>query len=151
MDQSHDVDYIGAGQEGFGGNTFGVEMCEGAFETSTMKPVKVADDKSLTVGVPTVTGKGNAYWNTVSEGGETFVPTYSFLSGHFESVQDDETEKYTGWTLNYVSQENCGTADAPEPFVMTINGVCDDKSTAAAWTDYKLDGDCGASVTYTGK
>lgn len=34
---------------------------------------------------------------------------------------------------------------------MTINGVCDEKSTSAAWTDYKLDGDCGASVTYTGK
>jgi hypothetical protein len=34
---------------------------------------------------------------------------------------------------------------------MTINGVCDDKSTKAVWSDYKLDGECGASVTYTGK
>jgi hypothetical protein len=54
--------------------------------------------------------------------------------------------------LNYVSQENCGTADEPpKPFVMTINGVCDSTSTAAVWSDYKLDGDCGASVEYTGK
>jgi hypothetical protein len=28
LDQSHDVDYIGTGEKGFGGSTFGVEMCE---------------------------------------------------------------------------------------------------------------------------
>jgi hypothetical protein len=51
-----------------------------------MPAIKLADDKSLTVGTPTATGKGNAYWNVVSEGGKTFIPTYSFLSGHFEST-----------------------------------------------------------------
>jgi hypothetical protein len=30
LDQSHEFDYIGAGEEGFGGNTFAVEMCESA-------------------------------------------------------------------------------------------------------------------------
>jgi hypothetical protein len=32
-----------------------------------------------------------------------------------------------------------------------MTGVCDLIETAGTWTDYKLDGDCAASVTYTGK
>lgn len=51
-----------------------------------MPAIKLADDKSLTVGTPTATGKGNAYWLVAPKGSETFIPTYSFLSGHFEST-----------------------------------------------------------------
>ena len=154
LDAHKSVEYIGAGQSGFEGHTFAVEICEGSFEASTL-PVQTVGETKFTVGaVPTTTKKGNAYWTTAST--ETFVPTYSFLSGNFNSTYDETTDKYDGWTLTYASQENCGTTDEPKPFVMTVNGICqepakDAKTTAGVWSDYKLANECSASVTYTGK
>lgn len=94
---------------------------------------------------------GNAYWSVQDDAASTFTPKYSFLSGNFESVQDLETEKYTGWTVTYASHQNCGNEEAPEPFVFEINGVCDESSKSDVWSDYRYTQKCKAEVTYTGK
>lgn len=84
MDEHAGIEYIGSGAEGFDGNTFAVELCEGSFDASTMKPYETAANKTITVGaIPSTLQKGNAYWTTQSTGGETFIPNYSFLSGNF--------------------------------------------------------------------
>ena len=151
MDAHKSVDYIGVNQEAFGGSTFAVELCEPAFETKTMPAYKNSDKESMTVG--TGAGnlrKGNAYWTEADGSSSNFTPKYSFLNGNFVSVENDD-EEYTGWTLTYASQENCGTSAAPQPFVFTINGVCDEKNVAGTYSHYAKDGDCAASVSYTGK
>jgi len=117
-----------------------------------MPDYKVGDVSYKQLAAETPIKHGNAYWSTADSEASTFTPKYSFLSGNFESVQDLETEKYTGWTVTYASHQNCGTAEAPEPFVFKINGVCDETSKADVWSDYTFtEGSCAAEVTYTGK
>ena len=72
LDAHKSVEYIGAGQTGFDGHTFAVEICENSFDASTL-PVQTVGETKLTVGaIPATTKKGNAYWTTAST--ETFIP-----------------------------------------------------------------------------
>lgn len=101
----HGVDYIGKNSAAYKGQTFAVEVCENSFDTEKLTPYtptgstetyeRSHTDASL--------GKGNAYWTTLNSDETTFYPEFSFLSASFASVQDEETEKYTGWTLTYAS------------------------------------------------
>tara|TARA_B110001450_G_C17618465_1_gene480214 strand:+ start:348 stop:1511 length:1164 start_codon:yes stop_codon:yes gene_type:complete len=150
MDAEKSVDYIGAGQAGFNDHTFGVKLCESSFDYTKMPDYKVGDE-TLVVGAPEASLKhGNAYWTTAD--GTNFTPEYSFLSGNFASTQDEDTEKYNGWTVTYASIQKCSssTTEAPEPFVFTMNGICDATAKTGTWSDYTNTADCAASVTYTG-
>ena len=125
-------------------------MCENSFDpTKDLPDYKVGDVKYNALAGATLK-HGNAYWSTENSADTTFTPEYSFLSGNFLSVQDKDTEKYTGWNVTYASYQNCG-GDTPAPFVFTMHGVCDETSKADVWSDYTFDGSCAASVTYTGK
>jgi len=77
VDNNKSIDYIGKGQEGFGGHTFAVELCEMSFPIATMPSYTTGTkDSAVTYTVDQSTiAQGNAYWTTETSGDtNTFTP-----------------------------------------------------------------------------
>ena len=126
MDQNKNVDYLGNGNPHLQGHTFAVELCELKFNPQHLPAYNnTANHNEYKLGdIPSNIREGNAYWTSEDNSSKEFNVEYSFENGKFSSEPNDDDE-YTGFTLQYASQENCGTVDEPKPFVFTINGHCD--------------------------
>jgi len=133
---------------------FAVKLCEREFPSTEFKEYKASDGTTYKNTNSAISNKGNAYWvnyGTDGDSNDVLTPVFSFDSANFTPVQDSD-DKYTGWTLKYVSNQGCkdGKRDdtSATPFVFTTTGVCDKSAKSATYSDHTADG-CTAGVTIT--